>query len=299
MKKLGMNISQLNLWILAIRPRTLPASVAPVIVGTAMAISDEGFKSTVALAALAGALLLQIGANLANDYFDYIKGIDTADRLGPVRVMQGGLISAKHLRTGIIIVFIFTAMVGLYLISVGGWIILFIGLISILAGLAYSGGPHPLASHGLGDVFVFTFFGFVAVCGTYYAQTLHLTILTVLMSIPVGMLVTSILVVNNLRDIITDRKAGKYTLAVMIGKRWTKIEYLTLLVSAYIIPVIFCLSKVLSGWVVLLPIVSLPMAIHLIYDVQHSTGAALNQTLAGTAKLSLVFSLLLSIGLII
>jgi len=294
-----MNNSQLNLWILAIRPRTLPASVAPVIVGTAMAISDKSFESTVALAALAGALLLQIGANLANDYFDYIKGVDTADRLGPVRVMQGGLISAKHLRTGIIIVFIFTAMVGSYLILVGGWPILFIGLASILAGLAYSGGPYPLASHGLGDVFVFTFFGFAAVCGTYYVQALHLTMLTVLMSIPVGLLVTSILVVNNLRDIITDRKTGKYTLAVMIGKRWTKIEYITLLVSAYIIPIILWLSKVFSGWVILLPIVSLPMAISLIYDVQHNTGEALNQTLEGTAKLSLVFSLLLSIGLII
>lgn len=294
-----MNTSQLNLWILAIRPRTLPAAIAPVVVGTAMAISDNNFKSTVALAVLAGALLLQIGANLANDYFDYINGIDTADRLGPVRVMQGGLISAKHLRTGIIIVFIFTVMVGSYLILVGGWPILFIGLASILAGLAYSGGPYPLASHGLGDVFVFTFFGFAAVCGTYYVQTLHLTMLTVLMSIPIGLLVTSILVVNNLRDIITDRKAGKYTLAVMIGKRWTKIEYLTLLVSAYIIPVILFLSNVVSGWVVLLPIVSLPMAIYLIYDVQHSTGVALNQTLAGTARLSLVFSLLLSIGLII
>jgi len=288
-----------KLWILAIRPRTLPASVAPVIVGTAMAISDKGFKPTAALAALAGALLLQIGANLANDYFDYIKGIDTADRLGPVRVMQSGLISAKHLRTGIIIVIIFTAMVGLYLISVGGWIILFIGLISILAGLAYSGGPYPLASHGLGDVFVFIFFGFVAVCGTYYVQTLHLTMLTVLMSIPVGMLVTSILVVNNLRDIVTDKKAGKFTLAVMVGKRWTKIEYLTLLVSAYTIPFILCFSKMLSGWVALFPVVSLPMAIYLIYDVQHGTGTALNQTLAGTAKLSFVFSLLLSIGLII
>jgi len=294
-----MSTLQFKPWILAIRPKTLPAAVSPVIVGTAMAIVDKSFKPVVALAALAGALLLQIGANLANDYFDYVKGVDTVDRLGPTRAVQSGLIPAKHIKTGTTITFVFAAIAGSYLIFVGGWPIFLIGLVSILTALAYSGGPYPLASHGLGDIFVFIFFGFVAVCGTYYVQTLHLTLQVVLMSISVGFLVTAILVVNNLRDINTDKRARKYTLAVIIGRRGTKMEYIILLTGAYIIPLMLWLADMISEWGTLLPMFSLPMAIFTIRIIQHSEGILLNQALAGTANLSFVFSLLLSIGLMI
>ncbi|HCX01253.1 1,4-dihydroxy-2-naphthoate prenyltransferase [Smithella sp. F21] len=294
-----MSSLQFRLWALAIRPKTLPAVVSPVIVGTAMTIVDQSFKPAIALAALAGALLLQIGANLANDYFDCIRGVDGVDRLGPIRVTQSGLISAERVKAGMIVTFIFATIVGLYLIFVGGWPILLIGVVSILSALAYSGGPYPLASHGFGDIFVFVFFGPVAVCGTYYVQTLHLTVLVVLLSIPVGLLVTAILVVNNLRDIDTDGKADKYTLAVIIGKRGTRIEYAFSLITAYIVLFILWITGMISGWGFLLPMFSLPVAICMIRIIQRSEGILLNQALARTAGLSLVFSLLLSIGLII
>ena len=243
-----MITSLLKPWILAIRPKTLPAAVSPVIVGTAVATADKALRPTIALSALAGALLLQIGANLANDYFDYVKGVDTPDRLGPIRVTQSGLISQKHVKIGMIITFVLATIVGSYLILAGGWPILFIGSASILIALSYSGGPYPLASHGLGDILVFIFFGFVAVCGTYYVQTLHITMLAVLLSIPVGALITAILVVNNLRDINTDRAVGKYTLAVITGKQGAKIEYAMLLISAYIVPFILWLPGMIPVW---------------------------------------------------
>ena len=284
-------------WVLAIRPKTLPASVCPVIVGTALAVADKGFKVLPALAALAGSLLLQIGVNLANDYFDYIKGIDTSDRLGPIRVTYSGLIPAPHMRWAMVITFGLVALIGIYLVVVGGWPILMAGTASILAALAYSGGPFPLASHGLGDLFVFIFFGLVAVCGTYYVQVLQLNIIVLYAAVPIGFLITAILVVNNLRDILTDRRAGKNTLAVRIGERGAKIEFVLLLAGAYAAPVIlFIVGKV--SIFVLLPLVSLPMAISLSRTVCQKEGRVLNQGLAGTARLSLAFSLLFSIGLV-
>ncbi len=285
--------------MLATRPRTLPAAVAPVLVGTAMAIADKNFVWLPAAAALMVALLLQIGVNLANDYFDYVKGIDTQDRLGPPRVTQSGLIPAKQVKTGILVAIILSAIPGLYLASVGGWPVILIGLFSFAAALAYSGGPFPLASHGLGDLFVFIFFGLVAVCGTYYVQALHLTPLVWLMGAIQGLLITAILVVNNLRDIQTDRRSGKRTLAVMIGERGSRIEYLLLLSSAYAIPFILWLVGRSSVWVIL-PVLSLPLAISLTRLIWKSAGGpVLNQALASTAKLALVYSLLLSIGLIL
>jgi 1,4-dihydroxy-2-naphthoate octaprenyltransferase len=291
-------ISRTGAWLLAIRPRTLPAAVAPVIVGAAMAFADNGFKIFPALAALLGALLLQIGVNLANDYFDYRKGIDTSDRLGPVRVTQSGLIPPTRVRAGMILVFIIAAAVGLYLVVVGGWPILLVGCAAIIAALSYSGGPYPLASHGLGDLFVFVFFGLVAVCGTYYVQLHQITLVTVLNALPLGLLITAILVVNNLRDINTDRKAGKKTLAVILGKQGTRLEYLLLMLVAYLLPLVFWLSGLLPAGV-LLPLVSLPLAISWIRVIMKSEGPILNQALAGTAKTTLVYSLLLSIGIIL
>ncbi len=293
----SQQITSQSPWVLAIRPKTLPASVCPVIVGTALAVADKEFKFLPALAALVCSLLLQIGVNLANDYFDYIKGIDTSDRLGPIRVTYSGLIPAPHVKWSMGITFGLVVMIGFYLVTVGGWPILTVGTASILAALAYSGGPFPLASHGLGDLFVFIFFGLVAVCGTYYVQSLQLTPLALYAAVPVGLLITAILVVNNLRDILTDRKAGKNTLAVRIGERGAKIEFVLLLAGAYAAPVIlFIMGK--GSIFALLPLVSLPMAISLSRTVCRKEGRVLNQSLASTARLTLVFSLLFSVGLI-
>ena len=291
-------MSPMGAWMLATRPRTLPAAVSPVMVGTAMAVADGKFEFMPAFAALLGALLLQIGVNLANDYFDFKKGIDTSERLGPVRVTQSGLIPPDRVRLAMIIIFSGALAVGLYLTAVAGWPVLAVGMACILASLAYSGGPFPLASHGLGDLFVFIFFGLVAVCGTYYIQTLQVTTQVLWLSVPVGFLITAIIVVNNLRDIPTDRKSGKNTLSVILGERGAKLEYLLLVIGAYIMPAAFFFSGGFSVWV-LLPLISIPMSISNIIAVQKDKGPSLNRVLAKTAALSLVFSLLLSVGLVI
>jgi len=291
--------SKMNAWMLATRPRTLPAAIAPVVLGSAVAVADKSFVWLPAAAALIVALLLQIGVNLANDYFDYLKGIDTHDRLGPLRVTQSGLIPSKQVKAAIILTLTLSLIPGIYLITVGGLPVFIIGLACICAALAYSGGPFPLASHGLGDLFVFIFFGLVAVCGTYYVQALHLTPLVWLMGIIEGLLITAILVVNNLRDIQSDRQTGKRTLAVIIGDRGSKLEYVLLLGGAYVIPIILWLSGRMSAWV-LFPLFSLPLAVSLMRFIWKSAGGSiLNQALANTAKLVLVYSLLLSTGLVL
>jgi 1,4-dihydroxy-2-naphthoate octaprenyltransferase len=291
-------MSPLGAWMLATRPRTLPAAVSPVMVGTAMAVADGKFEFMPAFAALLGALLLQIGVNLANDYFDFKKGIDTLERLGPVRVTQSGLISPDRVRLAMIVIFSGAFAVGIYLTAVAGWPVLAGGMACILASLAYSGGPFPLASHGLGDLFVFIFFGLVAVCGTYYVQALQVTTQVLWLSVPVGFLITAIIVVNNLRDIPTDRKSGKNTLAVILGERGTKLEYLLLVTGAYIMPAAFFFSGGFSVWV-LLPMISITLSIPNIIAVHKDKGPSLNPVLAKTAALSLLFSLLLAAGLVI
>ncbi len=293
------NLGTISAWILASRPKTLPAALAPVMVGSAMAFAHKSFAFLPAFAAMAVALLLQIGVNLANDYFDCIKGIDSEDRLGPVRVTHSGLIPPALVKTAMNITFILAALPGLYLINVGGWPVVFIGAASILAAFAYSGGPYPLASNALGDLFVFIFFGLVAVCGTYYVQTLKLTATVLLMGADVGLLITAILVVNNLRDISTDNKTGKRTLAVRLGTSGTKIEYSLLLTGAYCGPVALWLWGIFPIWI-LLPLVSAPLAWRQIHIIRRTTGGPkLNHTLAATAKLAFFFSLLLSIGIIL
>ena len=292
------SLTPMGTWVIAVRPRTLPAAVSPVMVGTAMAVADGKFEFMPAIAALLGALLLQIGVNLANDYFDFKKGIDALDRLGPVRVTQSGLIPPNRVRSAMIMTFCGALTVGLYLTAVAGWPILAVGMACILASLAYSGGPFPLASHGLGDLFVFIFFGFVAVCGTYYVQAQQLTMQVLWLSAPVGFLITAIIVVNNLRDISTDQKSGKNTLAVILGERGTKLEYLLLVIGAYIMPTAFFISGGFSVWV-LLPLISIPLSVPNIIAVYKDKGPSLNRVLAKTAVLSLVFSLLLSAGLVI
>ncbi len=292
-----MNRPTLGSWILAIRPRTLPAAVAPVMVGAALAVADGRFAQGPALAAMAVGLLMQIGVNLANDYFDYKKGVDSEERLGPIRVTQSGLISPETVKNAMTLVLILAAAAGVYLASVAGLPVVAIAIAAILSALAYSGGPYPLASHGLGDLFVFIFFGPVAVCGTYYVQALSLTWTAVLMSAPVGLLITAILVVNNLRDIPTDKKAGKNTLAVILGARGARIEYTLLLAGAFAIQIVHLIVASTSFWC-LLPIASAPLALKRIRDIHARTGPELNQTLADTALLALIFSVLQSAGIL-
>jgi len=284
-------------WLLATRPKTLPAALAPVMVGTALAVADGRFAFYPAMAALAGALLLQIGVNLANDYFDYVKGIDTEERLGPVRVTQSGLISPTTVRKGMLLTFTLAMLVGVYLVYVAGWPLLVVGLSAIASALAYSGGRFPLASAGLGDLFVFLFFGLVAVSGTYYVQALSLSTMVVVASVPVGFLITAIIVVNNLRDIDTDRAAGKYTLAVRLGKKWTCREYALLMAGAYVFPLYYGLSEGGSRWI-LLPLLSLPVAVYLVLKIYRTSGPEMNVLLVRTALLSLVFCFLFALGLV-
>jgi 1,4-dihydroxy-2-naphthoate octaprenyltransferase len=291
-------ISHWKAWLLAIRPKTLPAAVSPVVVGTALAVSEDAFTPLPAAAALIGSVLIQIGANLANDYFDYVKGADTHERMGPTRVAQSGLIPLSRLRLGIAVTFALSALVGAYLIAIGGWPILAIGLFSLLSALAYTGGPYPIGYHGFGDLFVFIFFGVAAVCGTFFLQALSINLLTILASIPVGALTVAILVVNNLRDIETDRQTGKRTLAVIVGPDVTRLEYGILLAGAYTVPALFWLLGESSGWV-MLPWLSLPLALRLVSSIYRNTkGPALNKTLAATANLDLIFCVLFATGLV-
>ena len=287
-----------QIWLLASRPRTLPAAISPVLVGTALAWSGGLFSPAPALAAAVGALLLQILSNFANDYFDFTKGVDTRERLGPTRVMAAGLLSARDLGMGMVVAASLAVLVGIYLILVGGWPILAVGAASLLAALLYTGGPFPFGYHGLGDLFVFIFFGLVAVCGTYYVQAGTLSAEILLAAAPVGMLITAILVVNNLRDIATDARAGKRTLAVLIGHDNTQRQYVVLLVLAYIAPLV--LWKGFGfGPTVLLPLASLPLAVRRAMSIYSAKGSELNAVLASTAQLSLQFSLLLSLGIVL
>ncbi|MDH5760125.1 MAG: 1,4-dihydroxy-2-naphthoate polyprenyltransferase [Gemmatimonadota bacterium] len=223
-------------WILAARPKTLPAAVAPVLVGMGLAAHHGVFDGLPAVAALVGAVLIQIATNLANDYYDYVRGGDTEERVGPTRVTQAGLIEPAAVKRGMWVTLAAALLVGVYLVQVGGWPIVIIGLASLACAVLYTGGPFPLAYHGLGDVFVFVFFGLVAVSGTYYVQGLAWPADAFLAGVGMGALNTAILVANNLRDIETDARAGKRTLAVRLGRRGSRIEYLLLLAVAFAVP---------------------------------------------------------------
>ena len=291
-------MSRFMAWKLAIRLKTLPAGTTPVIVGTGAAIHMGHFALLPALAALAGGLLLQIGANLANDLSDFQRGADTAERLGPLRVTQAGLLTPRQVRNGIIAVFAMAMLVGVYLVSVGGWVIVTIGLGSILAALAYTGGPFPLAYYGLGEIFALLFFGFTAVGGTYYVQAGRMDAIAWLAAVPIGVFAAMILMVNNLRDITTDRAAGKHTVATRIGVSGSQVEYGVLLAIAAIMPVVLWVSGVANAWV-LLAWLSLPLAVPLVRGVLRERGRALNAVLGGTARLELVYGVLLALGLVL
>ena len=283
-------------WLLAARPKTLTAALVPVMVGTALAQGLGVARLLPALAALVGAMLIQVGTNLTNDYFDFKKGADTAERLGPQRVTQSGLIAPEVVWASALGCFGLAVLTGVYLVVVGGWPIVAIGVASVLAGYAYTGGPFPLAYHGLGDVFVFVFFGLVAVPGTFYVQALTVGPAAFWAAVPVGALGTALLVVNNLRDVSTDVKAGKGTLVVRLGTGVGKAEYGVLLAMAFATPVVMWRLGLASAWV-LLALASAPLALPLLRQVWGQRGAALNPTLGGTARLQLVFGLLFSAGL--
>jgi 1,4-dihydroxy-2-naphthoate polyprenyltransferase len=282
--------------MLAARVRTLPAAAAPVVVGAGAAIGAGHFAFFPAVAALAGALLLQIGANFANDLFDFLRGADTAARVGPMRVTQAGLLAPRQVRVGMWAVFAAAALIGVYLIAVGGWPVVLIGLAAILAAIAYTGGPFPLGYHGLGEVFVFLFFGLAAVGGTYYVQAGAMRAAAWWAAVPMGLLAVAIIVVNNLRDIDTDRAAGKHTLAVHFGERGARAEYTVLVVIAYLMPVAMWATRVASAWV-LLALLSLPLVPPLLRRLRGERGRALNGVLAGTARLELIYGLLFALGL--
>jgi 1,4-dihydroxy-2-naphthoate polyprenyltransferase len=283
-----------SVWIAAARPRTLPAAVVPVAVGTACAHAVAGVAWGPALAALGGALAIQVGTNFANDVFDAERGADGPDRIGPTRAVAAGLISAATMKRAMVAAFACAMAFGVYLAGVAGWPVVAIGIASILAGIAYTGGPYPLGYHGLGDVFVMIFFGVVAVCGTAFVQLGHVPALAVWAALPVGALATAILVVNNLRDRTGDARAGKRTLAVRLGRGGALAEFAALLVLAYAVP----LGLALAGrpWAAL-PLVTAPLAFARMRALLAAVdGPSFNRCLATTAQLMMGHGVLFAIG---
>jgi 1,4-dihydroxy-2-naphthoate octaprenyltransferase len=292
--------SAVRIWILAARPQTLPVGLAPVLVGAALAIQQDQFRVVAFLAALLGALFIQVGANLSNDYSDARRGADTEDRLGPVRVTAGDLIPPRQVLVATWVSFALAGLCGIYLIATVGWVILAIGAASIVAGLLYTGGPRPYGYEGLGEVFVFLFFGLVAVTGTHYVLAERFDAVALALAVPVGLMASAVLVVNNVRDIDTDRRAGKRTLAVRLGRERTRRMYTAMLTLASLLTVVYgFVLEALSPWVALV-LLSAPLAVRLARTVAtHVDGPTLNRALAGTGRLELLFCVLLSAGVLL
>lgn len=302
--------SKIRTWWVAARPHTLPASASPVIIGSGLALHDGVFAPVPAAVALISAALIQIGANVANDYFDAQKGVDTDERDGFTRVTQSGMLPPRDVRRGMATIFGTAFLSGLYLVFVGGLPILLIGVTGIISGVAYAGGPKPIGSLGLGDLFVFVFFGFLAVTGTYYVQAAyHLAVPlstwipaafpleALAASLPAGALSTGILVVNNIRDIETDRRAGKRTMAVVLGYRGSRVEYTALLALSYLVPLWFVTRDGFGGWV-LLPLATFPLGIRVASRVWGGrAGDELDPALELTGKLQVIYSALLAVGM--
>jgi 1,4-dihydroxy-2-naphthoate polyprenyltransferase len=289
--------SYLQRWILAARPRTLPAAISPVLVGWAVASAAGPLRWDAALALLGVALLLQINANLINDVVDFQEGLDTAERLGPLRVTQAGLLTARQVWVGVGVVFVLAGLLGLYLTYVSGWAVIAMGLAAFLGALAYSTGPFPLAKKGLGDLAVMLFFGFLAVCGTVFVLVGSVPALAWWGGLAVGALVTNVLVINNLRDRLTDQKAGRRTLPVLFGYRGGEAEYVTMLALAYLTPLVLWALGLVNFWV-LLPLLSLLKAVPLAIKLHHvPQGREFNPLLGETAQLALIYSLLLAAGI--
>ncbi len=290
--------TRLAIWLMAARPRTWSAAVAPVIVGTALAAADHAARAGPAAAAFLGALMIQIGTNYANDYSDGKRGTDR-ERVGPVRVTQAGLVSPREILLATACAFGVATACGVYLVAIAGWPILAVGTLSILAGIAYTGGPWPLGYHGLGDLFVFLFFGIAAVAGTYYVQASRVTAVCLALAVPMGTLSTAILDVNNLRDAETDRRAGKLTLPARFGRRFGRIEYTIALAIAFAVPVILVAARAARP-PILLPLLSIAFVPGLYRLVRNAaTLAEWNAALAGTSRLTIVYAALLAVGLLL
>ena len=284
---------------MAARVRTLPASVAPVLVGTALAGFLGVFHPLRFVAALIGAMFIQVGTNLSNDYSDARRGADTEDRLGPVRVTAGGLVPPRRVLVATYISFGIAVLAGGYLIAVAGWQLLLVGAASILAGVLYTGGPRPYGYEGLGEIFVFLFFGIVAVAGSFFVEVKHLDWEAFALAVPVGLIATAILIVNNIRDLETDRRAGKRTLAVRLGRERTRTLYAVIIYLAYALAPVTWIFGPLRAWT-FLPWLTLPLGAGLVRTVRNRTdGASLNEALARNGMLQLVFCVLLSAGLLL
>ncbi|HEX4363516.1 MAG TPA: 1,4-dihydroxy-2-naphthoate polyprenyltransferase [Solirubrobacteraceae bacterium] len=290
--------SPVRIWLMAARVRTLPAAVAPVLVGTSLAIQRGVFHAGAFVAALLGSILIQIGTNLANDYSDARRGADAEDRLGPVRVTAGGLVPPRQVLMATYATFGLAVVCGLYLVFVAGIPLLFVGVASIAAGVLYTGGPKPYGYEGLGEIFVFVFFGLVAVSGSTFAQLYSWPGTAFVLAIPVGLLAAAILVVNNVRDMDSDKRAGKRTLAVRVGRERTRTLYGVIVYGAYVVAPLPWLFGSLGPWL-LAPWLTLPLAVRLTRAVRtHADGPTLNEALAQTGMLQLAFCVLLSAGVL-
>lgn len=290
------NPGKFETWLLAARPKTLWASIAPVLMGTAMAFADGKAHWLAAAAALVGSMLIQIGTNLANDYFDYLHGADTHERLGPTRATQAGLVKPGTMKRAFVLTFTLAFAIGMYLVWRGGWPVFALGMLSILFGVLYTGGPYPLGYNGLGDIFVLIFFGPVAVGGTYYVQALEINSIVILAGLAPGLISVALLTVNNLRDIHTDRKTGKRTLTVRFGASFARLEYLLCILLACLLPVALTILKG-GNYYSLITIGVLLFAIPAIRTVFRESGSpVLNEALARTGKMLLIYSILFSIG---
>jgi 1,4-dihydroxy-2-naphthoate octaprenyltransferase len=284
---------------MAARPRTLPAAIAPVLVGTALAGWQHVFHPLRFVAALIGAIFIQVGTNLSNDYSDARRGADAEDRLGPVRVTAGGLVPPSQVLVATYVSFGVAILAGVYLTVVAGWQLLLVGAASILAGVLYTGGPKPYGYEGLGELFVFLFFGVVAVAGSYFVQVKHLDWKAFALAVPVGLLASGILVVNNFRDIDSDRRAGKRTLAVRLGRQRTRTMFAAIVYLAFLLAPVTWVFGPMKPWM-LLPWLTLPLAAQIVREVRNRTdGPSLNQALAHTGMLQLAFCTLLSAGLLL
>ena len=291
-------LNNFQIWWLAIRPRTLPAAASGVVMGSALAWADHSFQILPALAALFVALLLQIGSNVANDVYDFERGADTAERQGPLRVTQARLLTPSQVKRGMWIIFFLAAVFGLYLAYLRGWEVIIVGVAAIISAIAYTGGPFPLGYYGLGDLFVFIFFGLVAVTGTYFVQVGSISTAAWWMAVPVGLMITAILVVNNLRDLENDKKAGKHTLAVRLGAQGTRTEYLFCMAAAYLLLPMLVFLKIIPAFS-MLAWVSIPLALKVLRVVRTQQGQALNVALAGTGQTAFVYSILFWVGILL
>lgn len=290
--------SKLNAWILASRPKTLLASLVPVIVGTSAAYKYNAFKPLHAFIALLCSLLIQVSTNYINDLYDFLSGKDTKYRVGPQRALASGLISVKKMKWAIVVIYTVTFILGLYLVYKAGIYVLIIGILSLIAGYLYTAGPYPLAYNGLGDIFVLVFFGFVGTMGTFYVQVYEVNWFSFWISVPVGLLITNILVVNNFRDMDEDKSNNKNTLSVKLGRSFSMYQYLISLILSYFI-LFLLLFEYEYNYYILLPILTLPLAYIAMKQFKTKQGTELNFLLELSAKLSFLFGILLSVGIIL